>query len=551
MIAMRELRRGKLSAQGFAKREDGGMMVLSMIFFTLMVMIGGMAVDFMRQEHARVELQMTLDRSILAAASLKQMRDPEDVVEDYFTKAGMADKLLDVDYTPSMDTRIVTAHAKTTIPTFFMQMLDINELSSPAAGQAEESVRNVEVVLVLDVSGSMAGAKLTNLKNAAKEFVDIVKEKDELNRITITMVPYNAQVNVGPVLRAKYNAQNQHGVTNVNCLEVPASTYSTPTLSRTLAIPMSAYADMTSSTSQSTSYVSHTSTTSSGGATRITSQPFCRAEAGNIVRFHTDNKTTMKSWIDGLSANGNTSIMLGMRWGVALIDPGARPMFAELINEGQVPASFAGRPFDWNNPESMKVIVLMTDGEHVEHTFINNNYKTALSPIWRNAGDGYYSIRHTTGRPSSAGSNEYYVPHLNEWRATPYSTNSGGGATQQNWNQIWERQRVTWVAWQLYARALGTSSSTRTTQYNNAMNAMRSTFSTVANMNSQLQQTCTAAKNNGVIVYGIAFEAPTNGQNQIRSCASSVAHYFDANGLEISTAFRTIASNITRLRLTQ
>jgi hypothetical protein len=55
-----------------------------------------------------------------------------------------------------------------------------------------------------------------------------------------------------------------------------------------------------------------------------------------------------------------------------------------------------------------------------------------------------------------------------------------------------------------------------------------------------------------VIVYGIAFEAPTNGQTQIKNCATSDAHYFlaDAN-LSIATVFRAIANNISELRLTQ
>ncbi len=56
----------------------------------------------------------------------------------------------------------------------------------------------------------------------------------------------------------------------------------------------------------------------------------------------------MKGWIDGLTANGNTSIMLGMRWGVALIDPDARPMFAELISrkDRSRPASQAALRLD-------------------------------------------------------------------------------------------------------------------------------------------------------------------------------------------------------------
>jgi hypothetical protein len=53
------------------------------------------------------------------------------------------------------------------------------------------------------------------------------------------------------------------------------------------------------------------------------------------------------------------------------------------------------------------------------------------------------------------------------------------------------------------------------------------------------------------VVYGIGFEAPSSGRNELRACSTSTSHYFDASGLEISTAFRAIASNISQLRLTQ
>jgi len=70
-------------------------------------------------------------------------------------------------------------------------------------------------------------------------------------------------------------------------------------------------------------------------------------------------------------------------------------------------------------------------------------------------------------------------------------------------------------------------------------------------MDTQLQSICSLAKDKSVIVYGIAFEAPSNGQTQIRACATSDAHYYNASGLQIQTAFRSIASNISQLRLTQ
>ena len=74
---------------------------------------------------------------------------------------------------------------------------------------------------------------------------------------------------------------------------------------------------------------------------------------------------------------------------------------------------------------------------------------------------------------------------------------------------------------------------------------------TAAAMNTQLQLSCSQAKAKGVIVYGIAFEAPSGGQTQIRNCSTSAAHYFNATGIQINTAFKSIANNISQLRLTQ
>jgi hypothetical protein len=62
---------------------------------------------------------------------------------------------------------------------------------------------------------------------------------------------------------------------------------------------------------------------------------------------------------------------------------------------------------------------------------------------------------------------------------------------------------------------------------------------------------CDLAKANGVTVYTIAFEAPSDAQRQMRTCASSPSHYFNVEGLEIADAFDAIARQINQLRLTQ
>jgi len=522
----------------FGRSEDGSVVVFAMVLAVLMVMMGGLAVDLMKYEQTRTTLQNTLDRSTLAATSLTQDLDPEFVVRDYFNKAGLQDYLRSVVVNEGLNFREVTADAVANSKPAFLQMIGIEDFDAAARSGAEQRITDVEIALVLDVSGSMAGAKLTNLKNSAREFVQTVLSSDEENRISIAIVPYNAQVNLGPALRGKYQATYQHGLSGVDCLEVPASSYNAVTLSRTLDMPMSAFADTANGTNTVNSFVAPSDTT---WARMDATDPNCKNIPGNLVRLPASEIPALQSQINGLVADGNTSIMLGMRWGLTMLDPGARPMFNEFVASNLIVSDFSGRPFDWTAENSMKIVVLMTDGEHVSHDLVKDAYKTGLSPIYLSAADGNYSIFHA----SVAGTNKFWVPHRNEWMATAW--NSG---VQQTWVQVWGSQRVSWVAWQLYARALGTD-ATRSSVYTTWMNNFRGSNATVATMNSQLQSVCTLAKANKVIIYGIAFEAPTQGAQQIAACASSPSHYFSATGLQITTAFRAIASNISQLRLTQ
>lgn len=526
----------------FAKAEHGTVAMFAMILFTLMIMMGGMAVDLMRYEQTRTTLQNTLDRSTLAAASLSQDLDAIDVVNDYFDKAGLLQYLTNVQVDEGINFKEVTADARADAEPYFLHMLGVQDFEAPGHSMAEQRVTNVEIALVLDVSGSMSGTKLSNLKTAAKEFVQTVLTSDDENRISIVVVPYNAQVNLGPTLRAKYNAQHLHGVANVNCLEIPASMYSVTGISRTTPLSMTAYADMDSSTDQTSSYVDQSSTSY---ARMKTAEPYCIATDKNIIRLPSNDVATLQAQIGAMTAGGNTSIMLGMKWGLALLDPGARDMYSEFVVSGNIRTEFDGRPFDWDDHNSMKLVVLMTDGEHVSHTYVPDAYKSGPSPIYR-AADGNYSIFHA----SRAAPNQYWVPHRSAWQATPW-TNNSTPAVQQDWSGVWTVQRQSWVAWQLYARALYTSWTSRSSIYNTWMNNFADAYVQPTSMNSQLQQSCSLAKANGVVVYGIAFEAPTNGQTQIRSCASSAAHYFNAKGLQIQSAFRAIANNISQLRLTQ
>ncbi|MFT4148970.1 MAG: vWA domain-containing protein [Paracoccaceae bacterium] len=558
-------------ARKFAQDQDGGvggLGWLSLTMFFFMVLMGGLAVDLMRYEYTRTSLQQTADTSALAAAAWSQKLEAEDVVEDYFDKDNKLQYLTKVYPESALNYTRVTVEAERVQPTFFMRMMGYDTLDVPAASVAEQRITNVEIAMVLDVSGSMAGTKIANLKTAAKQFVSDVLSKDTESRVSVAIVPYNGQINLNSDLFAKYTVKansdgtsGANGTTNSNCFDLPSSVFSSASLSTGTGLPQTAYADTYSSTSQSTSFVAATDTSS---ATPASANYWCPAIAGNQVRLPNNSITTMQSQIDGLSAIGATSINAGIKWGLALLDPGSRTMFTQLLNAGKIPAAFTGRPFDYDDPEAMKVIVLMTDGENFAEERMNDGYRgSQLSPIYKSTKSGttYYSIYHS----SKSGTSKYWRPDTGTWVAAAY--NAGTTPTQMKWQEVWTSMRTSYVAWQFYARALGTSSSTRTSYYNSQMAAFRTQTDTTA-MDTQLQSICTLAKGKNVIIFGIAFEAPTNGQTQIAKCAQSLiekasdtangtdtskssANYFQSTNGTISSDFKTIASNISQLRLTQ
>jgi len=542
----------------FSRKEDGTLVVFGMCMLVLMIMIGGIAVDVMRYEAQRTELQNTLDRSTLAAASLTQDLDPESVVHDYFLKAGILNSLRSVNVTQGLNFRNVDASATADTDPMFLTMMNIDEMDAFGASTAEQRINNVEIMLVLDVSGSMASNnRMTNLKSAAKSFVDTVLRNDVEHKISIGIVPFNGQVNLGPTLAAKFNITDVNGASYRDCVDLPSATYNSLAISRTEPLSMTANADTYSSSG----------TVNPSESNKWCPGPPSVANWGNIVRMPIQDIATLKGYIDGLTAVGATSINAGMKWGVALMDPSMQSVYNDYMEDGLMPADMAGRPLAYDHDDAMKVIVLMTDGEHFKEERVRAAYKVGPSTIWQSTPDSRYTVFHESKVNNSTptticNSRPYYVlasdRNSGTWQSRPWNGTAPASnacydptatpasftnVTRKSWPTIWSTFNMQYVANVFYVRPLGGSVSGYT-------NIFREQTETVV-MDDQLQSMCSLAKEQNTLVYGIAFEAPTNGQTQIKDCASSVAHYFNASGLQISSAFSAIANNISQLRLTQ
>lgn len=595
--------RGKMarSLRAFRDDERGAMAFFMIILFLMMIMFGGIAVDVMRFEWRRVALQQTMDRVALAAASLTQTRTPNAIATEWFDKVGLDDEAM-VDFgAPAVTAlsdaglRRVTITSKVRSENFFMTIFSDREyLEGPAVTQAAQGVSQIEVMLVLDITGSMndpaaAGdpkTKIQALRESAAQFVSIVKGNDSKNGVSIGLVPYASQVNLPVDLRQQFNethVSSWDGVANagvpfINCLEVPTSSFTTMALSTATAMPMASIADFNSITT-STNYLPNTDfpvSTTFGRAVCGTTPddpntPTTNEALNNHVTLPTKNGATIEGKIARLTAGGNTSIALGMRWGAALMDQAARPIYNALVVPGE--AGMAGRPADNASLQTRKIIILMTDGEHVANNHINDTFKVGPSPIYRGA-DGRFAMRfnassatalNRNNRPPCAGSREYFIPHLKPnsdtscssstsagrvaWVSTP-SWSGSGTVTQLDWSEVWRYMRFDYMVRQIYMR----SNVTNITAYSTIANVFRKQYISAANLNTLLQQNCAAAKNAGVEIYGIAFAAPTNGQTQISNCSSDpkVNYYYNAadNG-KLTAAFNQIAVDISELRLTQ
>ncbi len=545
----------------FGRREDGSAIVFTLFMISVLLMVTGYAIDAARFESNRIRLQGTLDRAVLAAASLSQSLPCKDVIDDYFAKAGL-DSTHEVDCNiRSKNSRAVSASASLEMGTMFMKGVDT--LVAPASGAATESIMDIEIVLVLDVTGSMMdNSKIANLRTAAQAFTAKVLGADKDKRVSIAVVPYNNQVHLDPwLLNALPGVYARVGDAGNGCIDLPASVWLTPGIDPATPMPQQprVIASLSGYEWEPIDYQKPWPVTQFAEESIVTeSNLSCamRHPADDYLQVKLPSQTIddINEGIESLGADRTTSIFLGMKWGVTMIDPLMRPIYAQAINKKRMPTTLAGRPYDYNRPDTMKVIVLMTDGDHVYSRYASEPYQAGPSGIYRGE-DGNYAIHH----PTWPGANKYFVPHLGAvsetggtekgWMPTP-EWDGSAEVTQLDWVEVWKQLPSTWVHNQLYARPLANDEATRR-QMVKDLSAAMFPRTVVETMDLQLLTTCTQAKARDVVVFTIAFEAPVRGQEVLQDCASSIDKYYAPVGAEIGNVFDSIANTINVLKLTR
>ena len=180
----------------------------------ILMTVGG--VDIHRASTVRVNLQDALDAATLAAA-----RSPYTANTD-LQRVGLASLRANLKAYPGITLReadtsfvlngddVVVASSKVNVTTLvaniflppYGKFMD-DTLPVGAHSEVDRSSRNIEVSLALDVSGSMSGQKLLDLKAAAKDLVDLIVQPVQTPYYSkVALVPWSYSVNPGTYLNS-------------------------------------------------------------------------------------------------------------------------------------------------------------------------------------------------------------------------------------------------------------------------------------------------------------------------------------------------------------
>ena len=365
----------------FADDEDGTVTIFACFMIAIMVLVGGIGVDMVRHEMERTQMQATADRAVLAAADLDQTLDPEAVVRDYFAKSGMPDYISSVTVDEGLNYRTVSVDATNTISTQFMDLMGVPTLNVPAFAQAEEKVNKVEISLVLDISGSMGrNSRIQNLRPAAKEFVNTVLKPESEDLISLSIVPYSAHVNAGPEIMNRMNMNIDHNYSH--CVEFDDDQFETTTI------------DWNNTYDQ----MQHFARWNPGY--NDLDETVCPRFSYERITALSQDRDALNAQIDNLQPRANTSIFLGMKWASILLDPSFNDIAVDMADNDLIDDVFADRPASYNDIETFKTVILMTDGVNVATDRIQPWYYNSNSEIvhWSRYNAGWYVDNYVSWR---------------------------------------------------------------------------------------------------------------------------------------------------------
>ena len=175
----------------------------------LMAMVGavGIATDTARGYLVKARLSQALDSAGLAGGRAMFSPNRDDDIRMYFRtnfpQGYLGSTVSEPQITVTPDNEIITVTATATMPTTFMQAFGVNDVNVSAATEITRQTQLLDVVLAIDMSGSMTSwagggqSRIQAARSAGVELVNILFGQNAIkNLLKIGVVPWNSKVNV-------------------------------------------------------------------------------------------------------------------------------------------------------------------------------------------------------------------------------------------------------------------------------------------------------------------------------------------------------------------
>lgn len=310
----------------------------------LSVAVFGM-VDVSRASAAKGHLQDALDAAALAAARSTATTDEGlqavgenvltvDLVGSRATLKTSSFKLVD-------NAVVATATAEMT-PVIAGLWLD-GDMEIGAETEVVRASKNIEVALALDITGSMSGSKIADLRTAAKELVEMIIQSQQSPFYSkVALVPYSMGVNAAGYAASVRGTPTSGTCTTPGCEKFTFTNARGDLRTRSISTCVSertgteAYTDA----APSTAFVGRNYAGDNNPCPTASITPLSSDEAA------------LKAQIDTLQASGSTAGQIGLAWGWYMVSP----------NFGYLWPGDDNRPAAYGGDDLLKVVVLMTDG---------------------------------------------------------------------------------------------------------------------------------------------------------------------------------------------
>jgi len=423
----------KNTAKDFLSDERGVFAVIFGLMSIILIAVSGGVVDFVNVQNARSMAQTAIDSTTLSLqptiftnseAQILALAEP--ILIERLSTINVSVDLETVTINPDQGTLFM--EARLNVPLSFLSLVGVSNMNTRVSSQATRKQLFLEVAMVLDNSGSMNSySRMTNLKTAASNATEILFDGAATSTTTkIGIIPFTSFVNIGannanspwidnagnssiapdnfdndnndstpffgPVNRlALYNqlSNAQWG----GCVEARPHEQIAGTSTNldtddiepiannpdTLFVPSFSPDTPDSWAGWQSDYENDSSNCPelSGASDRERQERLCKYQ-GSIdtsswgpnfdcpstpILPLSDQKSDILTAIDDMDAGGATNIHMGAIWGYRVLSS-TRP-FIE------------GRPYD---PDTKKVLIIMTDGENTMYAANNMNGAYYYSP---------------------------------------------------------------------------------------------------------------------------------------------------------------------------